>query len=109
MAAQQIEEEIDSLDEFEFDNDILNLSCLLSCIKSIIGTDAVKSKRTDIAEDLVEVCARIGEAMELISSYDRAQDEDLKHEFGFQYSEIIADIGDMMEEINEKGINLYIH
>ena len=58
---------------------------------------------------MAELCAMIDGAMELWVQFDKAEDEDLKHEFGFQYSELIVEIGDMMEEMNSNGINLYLH
>jgi hypothetical protein len=41
--------------------------------------------------------------------YERVKDEDLKHEFGYQLSELFAEIEDQLEEANRLGTNLYIH
>jgi hypothetical protein len=90
----------------DYDEDILNLSCLASCIENLIKTSDAKIKAI---EELSEIKADIDCAMQMLLAYDKELDEDLKHEFGFQYSDLVADIGEQMEDINRLGINLYIH
>lgn len=46
-------------------------------------------------------------AQSLLEKYERATDEDMKHEVGFQFSELIADIEDEIDILAEQGINTY--
>jgi hypothetical protein len=91
----------------DYDSDILSLSSFANCIDSLFGTKELREK--GLIEELTEIRASIDCAVELLLEYDNAKDIDLKDEFGFQYSEIIADIEEMIEELSNQGINLYIH
>jgi len=94
-------------DEEIEDFNILNLSCLAYCIDSLVGTKELKIKGT--INEITEIRAAIDCAAELMMEYDRAKDEDLKHEFGYQLSELFAEIEEQLEESNRFGTNLYIH
>lgn len=104
---QSVFEDDDDYFDNEYDNDILSLSRLSNCIDSLFGKKEIKTEYA--LEEITELRASIDCAALLFLEYENAEDEDLKHEFGFQYSEIVANIGDQLEEINRLGNNLYIH
>lgn len=89
----------------DYSDDIYNLIYLSNNINSIIEENQEKG----IKDEIVELRASIDCAMDLLLKYEDEKDEDSKHDFGFEYSELIVDIGEQLEEINKLGISLYLH
>lgn len=84
--------------------DFMSLSSLSSRLECLEG----KEQRGSEAQ--IELLhSAITTALELLSNYDSAENEDEKHDFGFDYSIAMADIEEIIEDINENGINLYLH
>jgi len=96
-------DEEEEIEDFSF----LNLSRLAYCIDSLVGTKEIKAKGT--INEITEIRAAIDCSAELMMEYERVKDEDLKHEFGYQLSELFAEIEEQLEEANRLGTNLYIH
>ena len=92
-----------------FVNETLGLYCLSNCISHLLEEHEYDN---DSKESMIDLYVDVKSALDLLSKYDQAtedENEDLKHEFGFLYSETLATIEDKMNNINNKGINLYLH
>ena len=96
-------------ENFELDENILDLVMLATRIDSMIHSGDLKTKNFDIVEKIIDLRTLIGCATELLFDYENAKDENLKHEFGYQYSEMFVDIEDMVEELSGMYTNLYFH
>jgi hypothetical protein len=90
----------------ESNEEILGLYKLGNCIKSTFRDG---TKNDIVIDELVSLYCYVSEAAELLVRYDNIDDEDVKFEIGMEYSELIADIEEMVEEANKQGISLYIH
>lgn len=86
------------------DKDIDDLSCLSCCLESI-----EHMKDVYINDKLIDIKKLVSNAIDLLFKYSSEKNEDSKHEFGFEYSETMANLCDQIEEINNLGISFYIH
>lgn len=80
------------------------ISCFLR--STIVDNDYQSEEKTKLIEELHK---EIEDALRLCILYENLSDDDSKHEIGYQYSEILANIEDSIVELNNQGINLYFH
>ena len=79
-----------------------------NCLGSLLKDDIERSAAT--TEDMVDFYVSVKNALELLVEFDEAEDENLKHEFGYQYAQTVSDIDEMLLEMNkDSGINLFLH
>ncbi len=63
-------------------------------------------------ESLVTLYGNIRDALEVLAEYENLEespDDDLKHMVGFNYSERLADIEDVLQYLTDQGIHLQLH
>jgi len=86
--------------------EILALYKLSNCIESTFHDG---TKNSFVIAELISLYTYVTEAIELLARYDNADNDDVKFDLGMEYSELIADIEDIIREVAEQGICLYIH
>lgn len=88
----------------EFDDTVLGLYRLSEWVLSLLQDGGYG--RVQVAA-LAKTYAKIADALELLNSYEQASDngeDDLAHEYGMSYSELIADVDELMGQLQEDGI-----
>jgi hypothetical protein len=95
-------------DEALFYDNVLSLCSLSGCLRSLLRDGTARSEET--IEEMIDLYVSVEDALELLSEFDKIEDNDFRDDVGYRYSEIVVDIEDMLVDINkESGINLFIH
>jgi hypothetical protein len=77
-------------------------------LDSCIADDVDRSNLVE--QEMIDLLCMIKDALDYHQEYDDAEDEDEKHEIGFQYSIITADIFDKLKEVRPYKLDLlHIH
>lgn len=94
------------MDDDETTDEIIGLYKLSNCIRYSFQHGI---KNESAVDEIVDLYCFVSDAIDLLVGFDCAEDEDIKHEFGFQYSEVILDVEKSLDAVNTLGISFYIH
>ena len=107
LPPDKVDQEMLTEPEETIDDTVVGLYRLTELILSLLQDGPYSKKGKKQVATLAKMYARISDSLELLSSYEKANengDEDLAHEFGISYSEAIADVQDYLDALQEDGI-----
>ena len=91
----------------DFIEETKGLYRLSNYLHSLLIDENCKGKNKEM---IIDLCVEIENAMHLLSLYDNVtENEDLKHEFGFKYSESLDKVEENVNLLMNNGISLHLH